>query len=186
MNHPLPHDGCRYNPATYVWCATEPLVCRHIKASSPRLNILIIAGFMLVPPSAVLRGLIISKEYYGISASVATALCQVELHVTNTALTVAVATLFAKNWRIYRIFHNQQMQMLSWILSDNGLLLMVLLMTLPFVSLLAIWQIVDPVVSCQRTFVVRLLLLIWFVAAHIVVVSGLTLSRLSCRVPRGC
>ena len=56
---------------------TGPLVSRHIKASSPRLNILIIAGFMLVPPSAVLRGLIHSREYYGISVSAATALCQV-------------------------------------------------------------------------------------------------------------
>jgi len=124
-----------FQPATCVWCVeTDSLVSRHIKASSPRLNILIIAGFLLVPPSAVLRGLIFSREYYGISVSVATVLCQVsyssvrlygsgrhsyswfslqvELHVTNTALTVAVATLFAKNWRIYRIFHNQRMQIL--------------------------------------------------------------------------
>ncbi len=48
-----------------------------MKASSPRLNFIIIIGFMLVMPSSIFLGLSFSRYTYNISIPVTDAFCQV-------------------------------------------------------------------------------------------------------------
>lgn len=48
---------------------------RHIKATSPKLMMAVILGFMSVLPSSVIFGLMVSTLHYNISEPVANGLC---------------------------------------------------------------------------------------------------------------
>ena len=111
-------------------------------ATSQRLNYIIITGVFFGYLSVVILtilesplGLIMSKETFK-------ALCLIRIWMLPLAFTFTYGTLFARAWRIYRIFNN------PWVanrpLRDYHLLLMVLVVAAGDLLYLIPWTIVDP------------------------------------------
>lgn len=111
-------------------------------ATSQRLNYIIITGVFFGYLSVIILtilesplGLIMSEEAFK-------ALCIIRIWMLPLAFTFTYGTLFARAWRIYRIFNN------PWVtdrpLRDYHLLLMVLVVAAGDLLYLIPWTIVDP------------------------------------------
>ena len=113
-----------------------------IKASSPYINLLIIVGCAMGLASV----LFISTEnldfYHNISPKAYPFLCNIRPWLLSLGYTFAFGALFAKTWRIYRIFKNPWKK--NRPLQDHVLIAIVGVLAGVDVVILISWLIIDP------------------------------------------
>ena len=113
-----------------------------IKASSPYINLLIIVGCAMGLASV----LFISTEnldfYHDISPKAYPFLCNIRPWLLSLGYTFAFGALFAKTWRIYRIFKNPWKK--NRPLQDHVLIAIVGVLAGVDVIILISWLIIDP------------------------------------------
>lgn len=115
---------------------------RILRASSQKLNYVILVGTWLGYFSVFIFTIIETPLGQTMSDEVFQALCIIRLWALPFAFTFAYGTMFARAWRIYRIFNN------PWIskrpLRDYHLLSLVCIVALGDLVILIPWTIIDP------------------------------------------
>lgn len=111
-------------------------------ASSQRLNYIIIIGVFFGYFSVVLLTLLNSPVALLVSYNLFKALCLFRIWMLPLSFTFTYGILFARAWRIYRVFNNPWTT--SRLYKDYHLLLIVMVATALDVALLIPWTIIDP------------------------------------------
>lgn len=110
-------------------------------AASQRLNYIILAGTWLGFASVLILSLLESELGTELSDELFASLCVIRLAVLSMGFTLAYGTMFARAWRIYRIFND------PWVakrpLRDYHLMLMVGLLIVGDLFILIPWSAVD-------------------------------------------
>ena len=121
-----------------------------IKASSYRLNQFVFAGCYLVILGAVLYTL---KETIKLRITAQTGFCNIVLWTANMGLTLILATVCLKTWRLYYIFKKRDVTTLNKaVIQDKVLAGIILLLFLVDILIGAIWSFTDPLKSKEDTF----------------------------------
>jgi gamma-aminobutyric acid type B receptor len=122
-----------------------------IKASSYRLNQFVFVGCYLVVISAVFYTL---SETIKLHSTTQTGLCNFILWTANTGLTLILATVCLKTWRLYYIFKKKDVMTLNkTLIKDKTLAGFILLLFLGDILIGVIWTSYDPLKSKEnRTF----------------------------------
>ena len=112
-----------------------------LRASSQKLNYAIIIGVWFAYLSVIIFGVLESPVALMISDSVFKFFCSLRLWLLVYAFTLSFGTLFARAWRIYRIFNN------PWIsdrpLKDAHLLLIVAMIGIGDLFIVIPWTAID-------------------------------------------
>ncbi|XP_077862210.1 gamma-aminobutyric acid type B receptor subunit 2-like [Saccoglossus kowalevskii] len=111
-----------------------------IKMSSPRMNNIIVFGSMLVYMSIVSMGLLNAPFY--IPIHMRSISCVVSKWLICIGFTLSFGSMFAKTWRVHRIFTTLKARTL--VMKDIGLITFVCILCVVDVVVLTTWQIVDP------------------------------------------
>ncbi len=117
-------------------------------ASSQRLNYIIIVGVFFGYSTIIILSILNSPLAELMSEDVFKVLCLIRIWLLPLSFTFTYGIMFARSWRIYRIFNDPWAQ--SKLYKDYHLLLMVLVATAIDVVILIPWTIVDPY---QRTII---------------------------------
>ena len=121
-----------------------------IKASSYRLNQFIFVGCYLVITSAVLYTL---SESIKLHTTAQTGLCNTILWTANMGLTLILATVCLKTWRLYYIFKKKDVAKIKTVLiKDKFLAVIIALLFLVDIFISVIWSINDPLKAKENTF----------------------------------
>ena len=121
-----------------------------IKASSYRLNQFVFVGCYFVIIGVVLYTL---GETIKLHTTVQTGLCNVVLWAANMGLTLILATVCLKTWRLYYIFKKRGVTKLKTVLiKDKTLAGIVFLLLLVDILVGIIWSFMDPLKSKEDTF----------------------------------
>ncbi|EDV23718.1 uncharacterized protein TRIADDRAFT_57193 [Trichoplax adhaerens] len=118
---------------------------RYIKMSSPNLNNIIILGCIIMYASVCVFGL----DNRFIPEHLLVLICSLRMWVPIIGFTLAFGTMFAKTYRIYKIFvgsrSNKKVAVsIPQIITDTQLVILVgILLSIDFI-LLATWQLIDP------------------------------------------
>ena len=113
-----------------------------IKASSPYINLLIIIGCAMGFASVVFISIENIDFYLHISPNVYPFLCNIRPWLLSLGYTLAFGALFAKTWRIYRIFKNPWKK--NRPLKDHVLIAIVGVLVSIDVFVLILWLVIDP------------------------------------------
>ena len=121
-----------------------------IKASSYRLNQFIFVGCYLVITSAVLYTI---SESIKLHTTAQTGLCNTVLWTANMGLTLILATVCLKTWRLYYIFKKQDVAKIKTVLiKDKFLAVIIGLLFLVDIFIGVIWSFNDPLKAKENTF----------------------------------
>ena len=122
-----------------------------IKASSYRLNHFVFVGCYLVIISAVFYAL---SETIKLHSSTQTGLCNFILWTASMGLTLILATVCLKTWRLYYIFKKKDVMTLNKrLIKDKTLAGFILLLFLVDILIGVVWTSYDPLKSKEdRTF----------------------------------
>ncbi|RDD39883.1 Gamma-aminobutyric acid type B receptor subunit 2 [Trichoplax sp. H2] len=116
-----------------------------IKISSPRLNNIILVGSVLLYSTVYVLGLTSGDASKTSQAgSKFSTVCVVKTWLPVFGFTLGFGALFAKTYRVYKIFKNKKLKLSLWALTDTHLLGGVCLLLLADIVLLSVWQGVDP------------------------------------------
>ena len=127
-----------------VMCCFNWHYAKHkiLLATSQKLNYVIIAGVLLAFSSTLLLTALESPLGLKISDELFKALCIIRIWILPLSFTLSYGTMFARAWRIYRIFNN------PWIskrrLKDYHLMMIVIGLGIVDVLYLVPWTIIDP------------------------------------------
>lgn len=113
-----------------------------IKASSPYINLLIIIGCAMGFASVVFISIENIDFYLDISPKVYPFLCNIRPWLLSLGYTLAFGALFAKTWRIYRIFKNPWKK--NRPLKDHVLIAIVGILVGIDAFILILWLVIDP------------------------------------------
>ncbi|XP_013398210.1 gamma-aminobutyric acid type B receptor subunit 2-like [Lingula anatina] len=112
---------------------------RHIKLSSPNLNNVIATGcvvaFSCVP--------FVALDTRLVPPDVMPAMCMTSGWLLSIAFSLAFGAMFAKTWRVYKIFRNKSGRMRKP-LQDKHLLLGVAFLVMVDVAVMVTWTVIDP------------------------------------------
>ncbi|XP_077991830.1 gamma-aminobutyric acid type B receptor subunit 2-like [Glandiceps talaboti] len=111
-----------------------------IKLSSPRMNNITLFGALLVYVSIIPFGLMNSRFLY--TDNQRTTACLVGKWVLTVGFTLGFGPMFAKTWRIHRIFVKTKIR--KGPMHDRHLIIFVLILLLADIIVLTTWQLVDP------------------------------------------
>ncbi|XP_070563127.1 gamma-aminobutyric acid type B receptor subunit 2-like [Ptychodera flava] len=109
----------------------------YIRMSSPRLNNMIIVGIILAYLSVIMFGL--ETEATGELANI---FCSIDAWLLITSFTLSFGAMFAKTWRVYKIFTNKIHKRQA--LQDTHLMGFVGILLLIDIAILSTWHAVDP------------------------------------------
>ena len=116
-----------------------------IKASSYRLNQFVFVGCYLVIIGAVFYSL---SETIKLHTTTQTVLCNIELWTANMGLTLILATVCLKTWRLYYIFKKKDATKINTVLiKDKTLAGIIFLLFLVDILIGVIWSFKDPLKS---------------------------------------
>ena len=121
-----------------------------IKASSYRLNQFVFVGCYLVIIGALFYTL---SETIKVHTTTQTVLCNIVLWTSNTGLTLILATVCLKTWRLYYIFKKRDVTKINSVLIKDKILAgMIFLLLLVDIFIGVIWSFNDPLKSKEVTF----------------------------------
>ena len=121
-----------------------------IKASSYRLNQFVFVGCYLIIIGAVLYTL---SETIKLHTTTQTVLCNIVLWTANMGLTLILATVCLKTWRLYYIFKKRDATIINTVLiKDKNLAGIIFLLFLVDILISVIWSFKDPLKSEEVTF----------------------------------
>ena len=112
-----------------------------IKATSPNLSHLIFSGCYLLLVSVVL---FVIKDTFNFSALAYGILCNLYTLCTSLGFSLVFGTICAKIWRVYRIFRHFRTERAGGAISDNALILFVMLLLFLDMTLATTWILFDP------------------------------------------
>ncbi|XP_046552845.1 gamma-aminobutyric acid type B receptor subunit 2-like [Haliotis rubra] len=112
---------------------------RIIKMSSPNLNVLIALGGIFISITCVLFGL---DFFLAENISAVSRVCQIRSGILLLSTSLVFGPMFAKAWRVHRIF--QQAATRRVVIRDKKLFVMTSCLLLLDVTLVAVWQGIDP------------------------------------------
>ena len=112
-----------------------------IKATSPNLSHLIFSGCYLLLVSMIF---FVIKDVFDFSAIAYGVLCNLYTLCISLGFTLVFGTICAKIWRVYRIFRHFRSERAGGAISDNALILFVILLLFVDMSLGIIWILFDP------------------------------------------
>ena len=92
------------------------MYCRLVKLSSPYVNVMIIAGAVIVYITVILFGV----DENVASSSTVDHLCQTRICLVAVGFSFLFGSIFAKAWRIYYIFNHSKPN--SKLVSNDGLM----------------------------------------------------------------
>ena len=115
---------------------------RILRASSQRLNYVIIIGVFFGYFSVLIQTVFESHLGTEMSPELFKALCLIRIWMLPLAFTFTYGILFARAWRIYRVFHNPWASSRPY--KDHHLMLMVMLIVVGDMIILIPWTIIDP------------------------------------------
>nr|XP_006811891.1 PREDICTED: gamma-aminobutyric acid type B receptor subunit 1-like [Saccoglossus kowalevskii] len=122
---------------------------RVIKMSSPNINNLICVGGGMAYASVILHGLGNNAD----SVKTHDALCKISPWVFSLGFTIGFGALFAKTWRVHRIFTSKTTKRIN--ILDWNLFLFVGILVFIDVIILTVWTTVDPVTTNTVSMVTR-------------------------------
>ncbi|XP_033640526.1 gamma-aminobutyric acid type B receptor subunit 1-like isoform X2 [Asterias rubens] len=111
---------------------------RYIKMSSPKMNNLILVGGMLMYLSIVFNGLDTSRVSH--QAYIWT--CKANTWCMGIGFSMAFGAMFSKTWRVHKIFTSKAV--MKTMIKDYQLYVMVTVLVLFILTVLILWEIVDP------------------------------------------
>ena len=112
-----------------------------IKATSPNLSHLIFSGCYLLLVSVIFFAI---KDVFNIDAIAYGMLCNLYTLCISLGFSLVFGTICAKIWRVYRIFRHFRSERASGAITDNALILFVMLLVLVDMGLGTTWILVDP------------------------------------------
>ena len=116
---------------------------RAIKATSPNISHLIFGGCYLFGISVIIYSVQQTFSWSGIVYSV---LCNTFRWSLILGYTLIFGTVLAKVWRVYRLFKHFRNESPGYLLSDNALIIFVILLLVADTFLCTIWDSTDPFV----------------------------------------
>ncbi|XP_074647707.1 uncharacterized protein LOC141903485 [Tubulanus polymorphus] len=114
---------------------------RLIKMSSPNINLLLLLGGALAYLSCSVYGLN-SLNTSVDSAQSSSVICQIWCWMVNIGFSLLYGSMFAKSWRVYRIFRNTTVKRI--VIKDGILIGIVFTLVVVDVIVLGAWQGFDP------------------------------------------
>ncbi|XP_077867202.1 gamma-aminobutyric acid type B receptor subunit 2-like [Saccoglossus kowalevskii] len=111
-----------------------------IKLSSPRMNNIILSGAILVYLSIMPLGM--TQSPFELSEYMRTISCIVGKWLLSVGFTLSFGSMFAKTWRVHRIFTNMKPNTTA--MQDSLLVLFVCILSIFDIVLLTSWQVIDP------------------------------------------
>ena len=124
-----------------------------IKASSYRLNQFVFVGCYLVIIGVVFYTL---SETIQINTTTQTGFCNFILWSSNLGLTLILATVCLKTWRLFYIFKNREVTKLNkMLIKDKTLAGIIVVLILVDIFIGVIWSFIDPLKPKEDTFMER-------------------------------
>ncbi|XP_060073564.1 gamma-aminobutyric acid type B receptor subunit 2-like [Ylistrum balloti] len=123
---------------------------RFMKMSSPKMNVLISAGGLILNCTCMLYGI---EYFFHHLYSKTTVICQMRLWLVTFGITMLFSPMFVKSWRVYQIFKNAGVKRV--VIRDRKLLLAIMSMLIIDAVLLSLWQGVDPPISHPVTIAIQ-------------------------------
>ncbi|XP_071854123.1 gamma-aminobutyric acid type B receptor subunit 1-like isoform X2 [Apostichopus japonicus] len=117
---------------------------RFIKMSSPNLNNLILIGGILAYVSMIFFGI----DDGIVSEDALIWMCKGHLWTFVASFSIAYGAMFAKTWRVHRIFTNKKLQKMS--IKDHRLYVMIGALLAVDILIFLVWEITDPLKVVQR------------------------------------
>ena len=112
-----------------------------IKATSPNLSHLIFSGCYLYLLAVVF---FVSKDTFDVNAVVYGIFCNLVTMCVSLGFSLVFGTVCAKIWRVYRIFRHFRSERAGGAISDNALILFVILLLFLDMLLCTLWIMFDP------------------------------------------
>ena len=116
---------------------------KSIKATSPNISHLIFGGCYLFGISIIIYSV---EQTFSWSEIVHSVMCNSFRWCLILGYTLIFGTVLAKVWRVYRLFKHFRNESPGCLVSDNALVIFVILLLLADVFLCSIWDSVDPFV----------------------------------------
>ena len=119
---------------------------RLVKMMSPNLNVVMLVGALLLYLSNVSYGMAAFLDASDASSRLPRLVgCRLWAWALPTAFTLLFGALFAKSWRVHRIFSNPCRT--NTVIKDNQLLAIVGALLAVDVVVLVVWQVLDPITA---------------------------------------
>ena len=112
-----------------------------IKATSPNLSHLIFSGCYLYLLAVVF---FVSKDSFDVNALIYGIFCNLTTMCVSLGFSLVFGTVCAKIWRVYRIFRHFRSERAGGPISDNALILFVILLLFLDMLLCTLWIMFDP------------------------------------------
>ncbi|XP_068698706.1 gamma-aminobutyric acid type B receptor subunit 2-like isoform X2 [Montipora foliosa] len=116
-----------------------------IRMSSPTFNNITVVGCLMC-----YMEVFVSAYSNSTSARHESSNCYIRSSLLSIGFTLAFGGIFAKTWRVYKIFTNNQMKREIGILSDPSLLLRLCVACVIDIIVLVTWAVVDPVTRTRE------------------------------------
>ncbi|OWF36093.1 probable G-protein coupled receptor 156 [Mizuhopecten yessoensis] len=123
---------------------------RFMKMSSPKMNVLISSGGLILNCTCLLYGI---EYFFRHLYSKTTVICQMRLWLVTFGITMLFGPMFVKSWRVYQIFKNAGVKRV--IIRDRKLMLAIVSLLIIDAVLLSLWQGVDPPISHPVTIAIQ-------------------------------
>ncbi|KAL5007052.1 hypothetical protein ScPMuIL_015858 [Solemya velum] len=104
-----------------------------IKMSSPNINNVMLLGCILTCSSVYMRATI---------STTTDVLCKMQTFLFTVGFSIMFGSLFSKMWRVNKIFSNKKLRRMK--IKDSQLLVFVLLLLGINVTILVVWEVMDP------------------------------------------
>ncbi|XP_070533385.1 gamma-aminobutyric acid type B receptor subunit 2-like [Ptychodera flava] len=122
----------------------------YVKLSSPRMNYMVVVGALLVNLAIIADGLV-GCSYVGDDLEIRNLFCVTEKWFFSVGFSLAFGSMFAKTWRVHRIFTNFQAAPMTEPIHDTNLIAFVICLTLIDVVFLTSWQLIHPCETYLKT-----------------------------------
>ncbi|XP_033757798.1 probable G-protein coupled receptor 156 [Pecten maximus] len=123
---------------------------RFMKMSSPKMNVIISAGGLILNCTCLLYGI---EYFFHHLYSKTTVICQMRLWLVTFGITMLFGPMFVKSWRVYQIFKNAGVKRV--VIRDRKLMLAIVSLLIIDAVLLSLWQGVDPPISHPVTIAIQ-------------------------------
>ncbi|KAK2166254.1 hypothetical protein LSH36_40g05026 [Paralvinella palmiformis] len=111
---------------------------KYIKMSSPNMNNIILTGAMCAFLAMIFGGI----DSNLVSTDVHLTMCKFYNWTLSLGFSLAFGAMFSKTWRVHKIFTNKKIQRM--VIRDYQLMGIVCILVCLDVTVLAVWEIVDP------------------------------------------
>lgn len=112
-----------------------------IKATSPNISHLIFSGCYLFGLSIIVYSV---QHTFSLSDLIYSVLCNAFRWCLLMGYTLIFGTVLVKVWRVYRLFKHFRNESPGWMVSDNALVVFVVIILCVDIGICIVWDVIDP------------------------------------------